>query len=66
MMLIKNGSPPPKDRNNPKLGYLAMQQQFELMNTRFIKIISEMTGLTIKMTNFLDGLDRRGWKEEGL
>jgi hypothetical protein len=43
-----------------------MQQQFELMNTRFIKIISEMTGLRTKMTSFLDGLDRRGWKEEGL
>jgi len=66
-MSTKSGSPPPpKDRNNPKLGYLIMQQQLKLMNKRFIKVMSGMTGIKTKMASLQNGLDRRGLKENNL
>jgi hypothetical protein len=65
-MSTKSGSPPPKDRNNPKCGYLIMQQQLKLMNKRFIKVMSGMTGIKTKMANLQNRLDRRGLKENNL
>jgi hypothetical protein len=65
-MPTKSGSPPPKDTNNPKWGYLVMQQQLKLMNKRFIKVMSGMTGIKTKMDSLQNGLDRRGLKENNL
>jgi hypothetical protein len=43
-----------------------MQQQLKLMNKRFIKVMSGMTGIKTKMDSLQNGLDRRGLKENNL
>jgi len=62
MTLTKNWSSSPKDRNNPEWGYLSMQQQLELMNTRFIEVMSGETDLRTKVASLWDRLDPKGLK----
>jgi hypothetical protein len=51
MTSTKNWSSSLKDRNNPEWGYLSMQQQLELMNTRFTEVMSGETDLRTKVAS---------------
>ena len=56
MMSIKSESSSLNDRNNLEWGYLAMQQQLKMMNTRFGNVMNDMSGLKTKLASFWDEL----------